>query len=544
MMKFLPLVAGLFLFLSYGCESEKVLTSEELLAHIEAVREDSIKGHIAYLADDKLLGRLPGTPEYQLAIDYVINKYREIGVLPAGDQGTFLQEVTIRQSHVTEGSSYLALGGDTLQMGEDYFFLGNLVEMDTETNGEVLFVGYGIEAPGLGYNDYENTDVKGKILLMASGAPEDFPSNERAYFSSIGTKLLLAEKHGAAGVFLTIPPGRIQFSALYDRYKTQGNKGIKGGGDEVYGMRTFSKDLGFVSYVNWEKVDKFMGTTGITADSLWSAYSKKSSYPRELNIQAHAAVTCSFSEFKSANVVGKIEGSDKKEEYIVHSAHLDHVGIGKPVAGDSIYNGAHDNASGVASLLEIARLYATLPAKPSRSVLFLMVTAEEMGLLGSLYFASHPTVPKEQIIANVNTDMPTLIAPLMSIEPLGAKHSSIMTQVEKSAGLLQVEIMDDHMPEQVRFVRSDQYSFILQGIPSLHVKYGIKTGEPGQTLQEKIKDFTDNVYHKPSDELNNLFDFEAARTYVKLNFLISYFINEEEQRPLWKEGDFFGTFVE
>ncbi|MBK7870865.1 MAG: M28 family peptidase [Saprospiraceae bacterium] len=224
----------------------------------------------------------------------------------------------------------------------------------------------------------------------------------------------------------------------------------------------------------------------------------------------------------------------------MHTAHLDHVGVGRPIEGDSIYNGAHDNASGVASLLEIAKLYTQLKTnKPKRSVLFVMVTAEEMGLLGSLYFSNNPTVPKDKIVADVNTDMPTLIAPLLGVVPLGAEHSSLMENVKSAANQLGLEVMQDHMPQEVRFVRSDQYNFVLQGIPALHIKYGLKAKGSSEELDAKIKDFTQNHYHKPSDELNDSFNFEGGQTYVKLNFLISYLTASDPARPTWNKDSIF-----
>jgi Zn-dependent M28 family amino/carboxypeptidase len=220
------------------------------------------------------------------------------------------------------------------------------------------------------------------------------------------------------------------------------------------------------------------------------------------------------------------------------------VGVGTPVKGDSIYNGAHDNASGVASLLEIARTYKRLPAKPRRSILIVMVTAEEMGLLGSAYFAANPTVPKAQIVADVNTDMPTLIAPLLSVAPLGAEHSSLEKNVAFACKELGIEMQKDPMPEEVRFVRSDQYSFVLQGIPALHIKYGIKTADPAFDLVKFTKEWRDANYHKPSDEITNGFDFTAGRKYVQLNFLISYSIAQTTARPTWNKADFFEKSVQ
>jgi Zn-dependent M28 family amino/carboxypeptidase len=249
----------------------------------------------------------------------------------------------------------------------------------------------------------------------------------------------------------------------------------------------------------------------------------------------------SYNDIESYNLVGKIEGSDAqlKSEYVVHTAHLDHVGVGRVINGDSIYNGAHDNASGVASLMEIARTYKRLGTKPRRSILIVIVTAEEMGLLGSAYFAGHPTVPQKQIVADVNTDMPTLLFPLLSIAPLGAAHSSLQANVAFAAKELGIEVQEDPMPEEVRFIRSDQYSFVLEGIPSLHVKYGIKAANASIDLVKLTKEWRDLNYHRPSDEITNGFDYAAARKYVQLNFLISYSIAQTTARPNWNAGDFF-----
>jgi Zn-dependent M28 family amino/carboxypeptidase len=217
------------------------------------------------------------------------------------------------------------------------------------------------------------------------------------------------------------------------------------------------------------------------------------------------------------------------------------LGIGRVVNNDSIYNGAHDNASGVASLLEIARVYRSSGAKPKRSVLIVMVTGEEMGLIGSSYFAANPTVPKSSIVADVNTDMPTVIAPLLSVVPLGAEHSSIMNHVKFAAGYLGLEVEKDPEPNENRFVRSDQYSFVMNGIPALHIKYGTKTNVPGFNLVDFVKQWRAKYYHQAADGMDGIFNFAAAKTYVQLNFLISYSIAQTLKRPNWNEGDLFGT---
>jgi Zn-dependent M28 family amino/carboxypeptidase len=252
--------------------------------------------------------------------------------------------------------------------------------------------------------------------------------------------------------------------------------------------------------------------------------------------------TSTYSDVETYNVIGLIPGSDPvlKNEYVVHTAHLDHVGVGRPVNGDSIYNGAHDNASGVASLLEIARIYMKGKAKPKRSVLITLVAAEESGLIGSSYFASNPTVPRDKIVANVNTDMPTVIAPLLSIVPLGALHSTMMKHVQFAANTLGLTIEEDREPNENFFIRSDQYSFVREHIPAVNCKYGAKSNIPGFDLDKFIKEWRAKYYHKPQDQIEGgVFLFSAAKTYVQLNFLISYSVAMDKERPRWNDGELF-----
>jgi Zn-dependent M28 family amino/carboxypeptidase len=266
---------------------------------------------------------------------------------------------------------------------------------------------------------------------------------------------------------------------------------------------------------------------------------KPVSFPLVSSLEAR--YRSSFRDFDSYNVVGLIPGTDLhlKNEYVVHSAHLDHLGVGAPVAGDSIYNGAHDNASGVASVLEIARIYSNLASKPKRSVLVVLVTGEEMGLLGSGYFTRYPTVSAQGIVANINTDMPALIAPLLSAVALGASHSSLQQQVTQACQHLGIGLEADPEPEQNRFIRSDQYSFVTQGIPALHIKYGNQTADGRNNLNIQVQQWRARYYHKPQDESSGTFDYEAGKKYVQLNFLIGYLVAQSPDRPSWNPGDFF-----
>jgi Zn-dependent M28 family amino/carboxypeptidase len=250
-----------------------------------------------------------------------------------------------------------------------------------------------------------------------------------------------------------------------------------------------------------------------------------------------------YQDINSFNVVGKITGSDPvlKNEYVVHSAHLDHLGISTPIQGDSIYNGAHDNASGVSSMLQIANIYSHLKIKPKRSILMVAVTGEELGDLGSGYFAAHPTVPVKNMVADVNTDMPTIIAPLLSVTALGAEHSSLAKVVDEAAAYLDLSVEPDPEPKENRFVRSDQYSFVKQGIPALHIKYGSKTADGKNNLNEFVAQWRAKYYHKPQDDINGIFDFNAGAKYAQLNFLIGYLVANNPVRPKWNKGDVFAT---
>ena len=542
--KTIYLFLGVSIIFTTSCREESLLSDKALAEFSESVNPEDIRHHIAVLADDSLKGRLPGTSEYKQAMAYVADRYKEFGITPIGDKerSTYYQTLELRNSVVKNEQSHMVLNDkDTLQVGEDYFFTGNANEILTEFSGELVIAGYGVEAPEYGFNDFENLDVEGKIVAIFSGAPSSLPASERAYFSNTNTKITTLDNLGAQGIlFVTAPGGRGNFKGSFDRMSQRGINSVLLPNGTALGRSNFG-NMKFGGYFNWPSLAKL---TGFTLED-WKSYSENGDALKQplKPVQLNGKVVTTLKQFESANVLGLLEGEELKDEYIVHTAHLDHVGIGRPINGDSIYNGAHDNASGISAMIEIARLYSKLPTKPKRSVIFAAVTAEEMGLLGSKYLAVNPPVDQSKIIANVNTDMPTLIAPMLSIEPLGAEQSSIMNLVERSAKQLNLRIDPDHMPEQVRFVRSDNLNFVLEGIPALRMKYGLKTETSETGLDSIINDFTKNHYHKPSDELNDdMFNFDAAKTYVRLQFMNSYLINATEEKPTWNENSFFKKF--
>ena len=533
-----------FTTLCLSAQDIKVPVSKDIKEAMNRIDTNTIRSHIAYLADDKLKGRLPGTEGYQMAVDYVIEQFKKIGVAPGGDNGGFTQKLIIRKSTVDNSSAVAVLKDkngniDSLTFVKDFTPAPHPLNASSSAEAQLVFAGYGIEIPG-GYSDYKGIDVKGKIVVVMNGVPDGLHSTTASHYSNAGTKASIAAEKGAAGV---IAVNMLARPLTTTNPSLQNNITINPEKTIAYG-RGFTGNMKIVLIGTPALLKKLFLNSGKSMQQVLDDIKKGTPSSFEFGYNLSASYTTTYNDMDSYNVVGLIPGTDKtlKDEYVVHTAHLDHVGIGKPVNGDSIYNGAHDNASGVASLLEIARVYKSSGAKPKRSILIIMVTAEEMGLLGSYYFASNPTVPKSSIVADVNTDMPTVIAPLLSVVPLGAEHSSLMNNVKFAAKQLGLEIEPDPEPNENRFVRSDQYSFVTNGIPALHIKYGTRSNIPGFDLTAYVKLWRAKYYHQAADGLEGgLFDFIAAKTYIQLNFLISYSVAMTTERPKWNEGSVFAS---
>lgn len=521
---------------------------QSILTEINTIDSNRIKAHVAYLADDKLLGRKAGAPGYKMAADYIVEQYKKMGLQPAGEKGGYLQEVYLRNSKIKPETASLTLtlpSGEqkSLKWGVDFVFTPHPEKTTVDFNAPLVFVGAGFDTPQIDFDDYRNVNVKGKIVVILRKIPENVPANVKLHLGYPATAQAFAAKHGAIGVLVcNYTNSPILFRSSATNYSLNGiNASVSKSGERVSSAAALGGKIQVAGGLSVQALQQLMQAENIALDALWLKLERGEyvSQPLKSKISGHYEST--FTNLLSYNVIGKIEGSDLKlkKEYVIHSAHLDHLGTGKPVNGDSIYNGAHDNASGVACALEIARTYANLKEKPKRSLLFLMVTAEEMGLLGSGYFTAFPTVSKRQIVADINTDMPTLLAPLESVAPLGAEHSSLLKVVEEAAKAVNLQVEPDPDPSEGRFVRSDQYNFVKAGIPALHIKYGYAKANPALNLAEKVKIWRDANYHKVSDNLNDSFVWSAGRKYVQVNFLISYLIAQNPVRPSWNKGDFF-----
>ncbi|MBC7921844.1 MAG: M28 family peptidase [Ferruginibacter sp.] len=536
------------LLLSAASFSQPLVVDKSVAKALKKINPDDIKAHVQYLADDRLRGRMPGTEGYQLAVDYVVGKYTSLGVEPAGENGTYLQRVRLRRALPGRDASLISRntrgGTDTLAYGTDFVVYPHPTAPQSAVEAPLVFAGFGISEPGLGFDDYAGLDAKGKIVVVVRGAPEKFPSTVAAHSQNTLTVLENAARHGAVGVVMGAAPSAARPGPAAELPNLdRGVYSVMGADGNVAVSRNYVSDqINLLAAIHADVLVRLFKDAGRELGPAVASAKGGTPASLDLGVTVRAAYQSSFQDFDSYNVVGRITGSDArlKEEYLVHSAHLDHVGVGKPVAGDSIYNGAHDNASGVASLLEIARVYSRLEEKPRRSVLLVMVTGEEMGLLGSGYFAKYPTVPARSIVADINTDMPTLIAPLLSAVALGAEHSTLKIPAANACQYLGIDLEADPEPGENRFVRSDQYSFVAQGIPALHVKYGNKTPSGENNLSRQVQSWRAKYYHQPQDGMDGVFDFEAGKTYVQLNFLIGYQVAQDPSRPVWNPGDFFG----
>lgn len=529
-----------------GPEATVPLGSPEVAGALDAIQPSAIEHHIRVLADDSLAGRAPGTAGFDAGARYAEEQFRALGLAPAGESSTYTQSVPLQQSVVAETASNMSLhsasGVRYLTYDVD-FYLGADPLRGTVSVEEapVAFVGFGVSAPDLGYDDYADIDVEGKIVVWLNGAPAAFPSNERAYYSSGSTKAEEAISRGAIGTMTFWAPGdpRLRWDVNVARAKRGSFAWLDEDGVPNRGNEALLAS-GSLNHSAAEAL--FQGSSPSLAQAI-RASARNEAQAFDLPTRMSVTTRSAHEAVESRNVVAVLPGSDPdlSDEYVTYVAHVDHFGVGVEVEGDSIYNGAHDNASGVSIVLEIARAYAALPTPPRRSILFLVVTAEEWGLLGSDYFVHNPTVPQSSIVANFSLDMPFLFHPLLDIVPYGAEHSSMGRSVEIAAGELGIGIGPDPIPEQVLFIRSDHFSFIRQGIPALFIKSGFETGDPSLDGSAINTAFRQDLYHTPFDEVDQGFDFEAGAAHARINFLTGYVIAQDDARPSWNPGDFFGS---
>ena len=507
---------------------------------------DRFEAHMKLLASDLLAGRDTGSIGHDFASLYIASELQKYGVKPAGNDNSYYQMIPFKQSVVEPSSPKLSVsnGIQTIEFSymDNMLMSADMNQADAQLEGELVFAGFGIEAPFLNYSDFENIDVKGKIAVVLFDRPHHFPSEEGAHFLR-DSRNVLTEK-GAIGV-ITVSTPEFEKVFPFERRKLYAKvprtKWIHPNG-EVHNASPQIKNSATLSI---EAGKKLFALAGMDLDAIFADIAnKKQPKSQIMGLTAKASIHSKHTKTQSPNVIGVLEGSDPvlKHEYVVLTAHSDHIGISQhSVKKDKINNGAMDNASGVSTLLEIAYELHTAKKRPKRSIIFAFVTGEEKGLLGSEYYAHYPTFPIQQIVANVNLDMPILTYRTGEMIAFGAEHSSLKSSVSKAMNKHQITMIPDPMPEQALFVRSDQYSLVKQGIPAVYLKPSAKDIENGTTTTHDF--FRTQHYHMPSDDLNLAIDYEWAAQFVDINLAIATSIANTEETPKWNDDSFFKSFA-
>ena len=513
---------------------------------VDSIEADDLEAHVRFLADDALEGRMTGERGYEIAALYVEAQFRRLGLEPAGEAGTYRQTVPFRRYTVDPESIEMVLerDGETTELlwPDDFVGSGSAAAEAIELEAPLVLAGRGIVAPELGIDDYAGIDAKGKIAVILRGAPESLPSEQRAHYSSTRTKLQEAAAQGAVGVLFYRDREELERRPWERTIRHAGRPGLEWLDEEGVPGDLFPQ-IEVAATLGPTGLEKLLAGTTLSAEALLDRVEGGETSSFAIPGTLRYAERTSHETIHSDNVVGILPGSDPAlaDEVVVFTAHLDHVGIDEdPGAEDRISNGAYDNAMGTAILLEAARAFASLPEPPARSVAFLLVTGEERGLLGSDYFARRPTFEERRVVANVNVDMPLFLFPVREVIAFGAKHSTLGEVVEAVAAEEAFEVVPDPIPEEAIFVRSDQYSFVRQGIPAIYLVPGLGSTDPEIDGPALVEEFRKEHYHEPSDDLDLPVDWPSVVAFTRLNYRLGLAIARDPEEPRWREGDFFG----
>lgn len=494
---------------------------------------------VQYLASDELQGRNTGSPGFEKASAYVAEQFLRAGLKPAGTEDYFQPvQFTETSSELAQSSLSLIRNGKAQRIAiPDEAALGYSSNSAASVEAPIVFAGYGLVIPEAHHNDLKDLPVKGAIVAYLTGGPANIDGNLRSHYSSIEERWKALRAAGAIGTISIPNPKNMEIP-----WARQAS---------AWGMPRMSladpalvptRGMQFSASWNPAKADDLFAGSSHTFAEILEAANREQPLPRfALSVSLHARVAAQRKPVSSKNVVAVRPGNDPrlKNEYVVISAHLDHLGVGKPVHGDAIYNGAMDDASGVASLIEIAKSMHNEKIATRRSILFLAVTAEEKGELGSIYFANHPTV-EGRIVADLNMDMYLPLFPLKWLEVQGLNESTLGGDIRAVASAAGVQVQADKEPNRNRFIRSDQYSFIKKGVPALAFKFGYIPGGP----EEKIfRDWYTNRYHGVTDDVNQSVDAAAAARFNAILRNLAVRVADASSPPHWNQNSFFRRFA-
>lgn len=496
---------------------------------------EAVRAHVTFLADDLLEGRDTGSRGYDIAANYVASQFIAMGLKPAAADGTFFQKLTVREARL-DGAPKLTLnvgGKDTvLSDTAQVLVRPSLAEKAVTVDAPMVFAGFGFDRPDLGFDDYKGLDVKGKIVVVLTGFPKGMPSELGAHLNS--EKAVMAMKRGAVAV-IAIPTIEDTARRPWEKRVAISDGPAKGwvGADG----KAFSRAPGIKASItlNPDAAAPLFAAAKRPLAKVLAAADKKGGRPKGFTLPGKASLSLAstWKDVTSANVVAMLPGSDAKlaGEFVGMTAHLDHIGIhGK--GEDTLHNGAMDNASGVATMLEVAKAIAT--EKPRRSVLFAALTGEEGGLIGSDFLARNP-VASSDLVAVVNFDMPVLTYMFTDVVAFGAENSTMGPVVADAARKAGIKLSPDPMPEEGLFTRSDHYRFVQQGVPAVFMMTGFEG--PGE---KAFRDFLKTNYHQPSDDLKLPFNWDAAALFAKVNYFTVQSLANADERPRWYANSFFG----
>jgi Zn-dependent M28 family amino/carboxypeptidase len=534
-----------------------LLAADELALRLEpaleAITPDGMLAHIKVLASDEFEGRAPGTKGEELSVKYITDQFKQIGLKPGNPDGSYTQEVPLAGIKSEPRMSF-AIGDKTIDLKCPDEFIASSARLEPEikiNNSEVVFVGYGVVAPEYRWDDYKNVDVRGKTLLMLIGDPpvpdsKDpskldetmFKGKAMTYYGRWIYKYEIAAQKGAAAAVIIHDTGPAGYP--YSVVKTSWCK-------ENYEIDSANKNVDAVEARSWITLDdakKLLAASEQDFDVLKKSAITKEFRPVMLNAKANIDIKQQLRSFKSHNVVGKLEGSDPKlrDEYIIYTAHWDHLGRHPELQDDQIFNGAIDNASGVASLIQLATAFTKLNPPPKRSVLFMATTAEEAGLLGAKFYAAHPLYSLEKTLADINIDTINPWGKTRDIEDLSNNNSTLDDLLAAAAKRNGREMKPNSQPEKGSFYRADHFEFSKRGVPSLYASGGKDfIGKPANFGQQKKDDYTAHNYHQVSDEVDPNWDFSGAVQDVDLLFEVGYQVANGDKFPEWKPGTEFKT---
>jgi Zn-dependent M28 family amino/carboxypeptidase len=527
--------------------------SKVAVAAMPRIEAQPILDHIKVLSGDDFEGRLPGTQGEDKTVQYLQKKFTELGLKPGNTDGTFVQKVPLIGLTPTEAQPFTVTKGGqkrTFEWSDDYVaFTKHVADTAGLANTEMVFVGYGVTAPEYNWDDFKGIDVKGKTIVVLVNDPQvpdpvdpskldqkTFNGNAMTYYGRWTYKYEEAARRGAAGVFIVHETG----PAGYPYSVVQGFLG------ERFDLVTPDKNQGRSNIEGWVSLDTartLFKMAGQDFDALKKQAATREFKPVPMGLSASLGIKNAMRTVESRNVLAKLEGSDPqlKNEYVIYSAHWDHLGVGKPDdKGDKIYNGAIDNASGVATLLEIAKAFTQAQPAPRRSILFLMVTAEEQGLLGSQYYSVNPVYPLEKTLANINLDGVNQWGRTNDITVIGMGASDLDDYLRDAAAEQNRTLRSDPEPEKGFYYRSDHFNFAKQGVPALYTDSGIDfVGKDPDYGKKKRDEYTENNYHAPSDEIRPDWDLSGAVDDAQLMLAVGYRVANADHYPEWKPGNEF-----